>query len=532
MRPRTPANDLQIQKESNSPVTVGQAMTFVLYPTNLGPGTVNSGSGIVVTDVLPGLFSPPVTVNAPGWTCQPTGLSVSCSYTGTGAFDQGDGLPPITLSAVAATAGQTENCVQLAAPGDPQAANNQACVPVVVTGTAQPFDLLIEKGPQSASGSNAAFYVNVTNLSVATLPSGTVLTFTDTVPAGMRFDGGGAPFACTPVGLVGPGTVTCTLTTSGPLPQMGDEGGNLLFSLVGPVQPSYQNCVTLTASVPETALGNNSACAVATYDPPALPSLEIEKVVDEDCTGTYPYTACKFMIRIFNTGSNPYTGPLTFTDLVTGPSGMTIGGVSLASPPPPGWACSGSQPATCSITSATIPVNGHITIPLYMTINGAIPPQQNCAVLTAPVSAQSCVPMGSTHFDLGLTSNIIETDQALNGATFEFFVSSTPTLANGAQLVFNGSVITSATFVPPALAPVVVSGTPLWSCSGTWSGFVCTLNVTSGAWSGGLIPLRLKVYYATTAVGQPVTFSGQIQMNGNADPVPSNNSTTVTTVLP
>ena len=105
-------------------------------------------------------------------------------------------------------------------------------------------------------------------------------------------------------------------------------------------------------------------------------------------------------------------------------------------------------------------------------------------------------------------------------------------MINGSVLVFNGSVITSATFVPPALAPVVVSGTPLWSCSGPWSGFICTLNVTSGAFSGALIPLRLKVYYQTFHVGLPVTFSGQIQMNGNGDPVTSNNSRTVTTTLP
>ncbi|MCF8505713.1 MAG: DUF11 domain-containing protein [Caulobacter sp.] len=532
VRPTPKVADLKIDKQGQPPIMVGQSMTFVLGVTNKGPDSVNAGSGITVTDVLPGLFSPPVTVTAPDWNCVPSGLSVSCTYVGSGSFGQGDDLPPITLSAVATSAGQTENCAQVAIPGDPVAGNNSDCADVVVRPSAPTMNLAVSKsvyGTWLPQGGD--FQIDVTNTSGVAIPAGTTVTVTDTLPPGMRFDGDQGPFSCTPVGAVGPATVTCTATLGVPLGAGQSLTGYLTMALMLPVGPSYQNCVSLSASVAETTLADNSDCA--TIIPVASPaSLAIEKVVEQDCSGTYPYTACKFMIRIFNTGSTVYTGPLTFTDTVTGPSGMTIGGVSLALPLPPGWSCSGSQPATCSITTATIPVNGHITIPLYMTINGAIPPQQNCAVLTAPVSAQSCVEMGSTHFDLGLTSSIVETDLALNGATFEFFVSSTPTLANGAQLVFNGSVITSATFVPPALAPVAVSGTPLWSCVGPWSGFICTLNVTSGAWSGGVIPLRLKVYYNTLHVGLPVTFTGQIQMNGNADPVQSNNSTTVTTVLP
>ncbi|MDP2261247.1 MAG: hypothetical protein Q8J89_16185 [Caulobacter sp.] len=532
-----PANDMQIQKESNSPVMVGQSMTFVLYPTNLGPGSVDAGSGIVVTDTLPSLFSAPVTITAPGWTCPPpSGLSVNCSYTGPGVFGLNQSLPPITLSAVATTAGQTQNCAQVAIPGDPVAGNNQGCAPVLVRQPSLPLNLKADKEavglwpPQVGPG--FWFRLSATNTSTNPIPAGTVLTIIDNLPAGMRLDSQAGGFTCTPIGLVGPGPVTCTITLTAPMLPTAMEIADIQVSYVGPVQPAYENCITLSASVAETTLDDNSDCATATPSTPTPPSLEIEKVVEQDCSGTYPYTACKFMIRIFNTGSTVYTGPLTFTDTVTGPSGITISGVSLTSPQPSGWNCSGAQPMTCSITSATIPVNGHITIPIYMTINGAIPPQQNCAVLTAPVSAQSCVEMGSTHFDLGLASTIIETDLALNGATFEFFVSSTPTLANGAQLVFNGSVVTPATFAPPGISSATVSDTPLWSCVGPWSGFVCTLNVSSGAWSGGLIPLRLKVFYNTLHVGLPVTFTGQIQMNGNADPVPSNNTTSVTTVLP
>lgn len=527
VRPTPRVADLVIDKQGQPPIMVGQSMTFVLGVTNKGPDSVNAGSGITVNDVMPGLFSPPVTVTASDWHCPPpTGLSISCTYIGSGSFGPGDGLPPITVSAVATSAGQTENCAQVAIPGDPDSLSNKDCVTVVVRPAPLP-SLGIDKELLGCVPMNngavlrCTFRVGILNTSGAAwnapiefsdmlLPQGATVTLV-AQPTNGWICNGSQPVVCGAwIGMSTGGAAFVDYTVD-----------------ITPPTIPQQNCASVTVPV---AAG--PACVPLGYEPPTSPTLEIEKVVDQDCSGTYPYTACKFMIRIFNTGSTTYTGPLTFTDTVTGPSGMTIGGVSLASPLPPGWTCNGSQPATCTISSATIPVNGHITIPLFMTINGPIPAQQNCAVLTAPVSAQSCVTMGSTHFDLGLNSSIFESDGALNGATFEFLVSSTPLLANGAQLVFNGSVTTPPTFVPPALAPVVVSGTPLWSCSGPWSGFICTLNVSSGAFSGALIPLRLKVYYATTAVGQPVTFSGQIQMNGNADPAPSNNTASLTTVLP
>ncbi len=536
VRPTPRVADLKIDKEGQPPIMVGQSMTFVLGVTNKGPDSVNASSGITVTDVLPGLFSPPVTVTAPDWNCPPpTGLSISCTYIGSGVFGPGDDLPPITVSAVATSAGQTENCAQVAMPGDPDPLSNKDCVRVVVRPAPQPANVSVEKTLDEAWDAITIFQITVTNTGTTIIPTGTVITFTDTFPAGMQLDSasGGGTTTCSPVGNVGPGTVTCTMTLGAPILPTGGVSIALNFSYVGPVLPGYENCASVSMSIPETTLADNADCASTTYSPPASANLAIEKVVEQDCSGTYPYTACTFMIRIFNTGGTTYTGPLTFTDTVTGPSGITIGGVSLANPQPPGWTCTGSQPATCTITSATIPPNGgFITVPVYMTINGPIPPQQNCAVLTAPVPAQSCVEMGSTHFDLGLTSNFVETFTAVNGGAFEFRVSSTPTLANGAQLVLTGSVTTTATLTPSMLSPSLSVATPLWSCNGPWSGFVCTLNVAPGAWSGGLIPLQLKVYYSPNFVGLPLSFTGEIQMNGNADPVQSNNSSTVTMVLP
>jgi hypothetical protein len=123
-------------------------------------------------------------------------------------------------------------------------------------------------------------------------------------------------------------------------------------------------------------------------------SFAIEKTVTQNCTGGPPTTLCKFIIRITNTGSGPYTGPLTFTDLVTS-FGVTTGGVSVAAQPP-GWSCTGAGPTTCTaIANVTIPPTGYVNVPLDLNINGAVPPDKNCASVTGPAAAgPACVAIG------------------------------------------------------------------------------------------------------------------------------------------
>lgn len=539
--------DIGIDKAGPTALSLGQTGTYTLSVSNASnaPLDLNTYSAppfvtvytpvITVTDTLPSIFNPPASASGgPNWNCTATGLSISCTYVGGGIIPPGGALPPITISATVGSPGSGEQCATASIGGawfyvDLKQGNNKDCVQVVVRSPPQPINLTADKDPIGAwPGGSGSFWfrLSATNTSTNPVPAGTGLTIIDNLPAGMRLDSQAGSFTCTPVGLIGPGPVTCTLTLSAPMPAGAMEIADLQVSYVGALNPTYENCITLSASVPETTLGDNSDCALATFNPPVAPSLQIEKVVDQDCSGSAPYTGCKFMIRIFNTGGASYAGPLTFTDTVLGPSGVTLSGVSLASPLPPGWTCTGAQPATCTIASVTIASNSHLTIPLFMTINGAIPPIQNCAALTAPVTAQSCVSMGSTHHDLAIDSSFVEEFEAVNGGRFDFSISSTPNLSNGPQLVFNGAVTTPAT-----LSPRIVT-TPLWSCSGPWSGFICTLNVTPGAYSGSVIPLGLRTYYSPNFVGQPVTFTGQIQMNGNTDPVPANNTKTVTTVLP
>ena len=658
--------DVMVEKKGpTGPVNVGQTVTFALYPGNLGPASVSAANGITVTDTLPSAFLPPATVNAgPDWNCTASGLSVSCTYIGTAVFGINQGMPPINISAVAGVAGQVRNCAFIALERGREIAedNNKGCAPVTIE--AQRYNLSLDKSQlgQTWNSAGGVYRLLVTNAGGAPIPAGTVLTITDDLPAGMRFDNVQAPYVCTPVGLLGPAQLTCTYTLTSPLAAGGTLNLDLTVNYLQQVQASYVNCAALAVNLAETTTTDNRDCVTSTrpnYDlqidkqvspgpwiypggggqftlvitnngvpipagstlhftdlgpdglvlsaPPSPwtcmtgtplncdlvlssvlgtgqsvtvtlpatfegelrdaypncarvygvvngvqlletipfannedcvqvtptsaspPSFVIEKVVEEDCTGSVPNTACKFMIRIFNTSGAPYTGPLTFTDLVTS-QGYTIGGVSLASPLPPGWTCSGAQPATCSTTSVTIGAGGYVTIPLYMTVNGPVPPTQNCASLTAPAAAgPACTPMGSTHYDLGLDSNFLApVTQAGTPpmAELDYVISASPALPVGSQVILTGSLTGGTTF-----SPWLIAGTP-WTCSGTWASFLCTHTVTSTSFSSGFLWLRMKTTYPGVDIGHPFTYVGSVTMNNNADPVNSNNSRTVPSTLP
>ncbi len=73
-----------------------------------------------------------------------------------------------------------------------------------------------------------------------------------------------------------------------------------------------------------------------------------------------PENACKFMIKNLNLGPTTYTGQLPSTDIVTGPSGVTIDGVRLAWHTPPGWTGNSSQPVNCTISDHSSKCLNHV----------------------------------------------------------------------------------------------------------------------------------------------------------------------------
>ena len=487
--PKDGVYDVGIEKKGPGPIVAGQSAMFGLYPYNVGPSAVSASTGVTVTDTLPANFIPPLSYTANGWACTTASLTLTCHYTG-GTVGAGQALPPITVSAVARTQGGYTNCSDVGIkPKDNDSRNNRSCIDGTVTGSGKPTAVCVTKyNDLNGNGMLDSGEPPLANWQFTIRNSAGVI-----VAQGVTKANGGF---CTVTETLQPNWVST------------DPGGS-----------APQKTVTAVSGQTVQALFGNRAGRIT------KPSLTIEKVVTQDCSGSPPNTLCKFMVRVFNTGQAPYTGPLTFTDLVTS-FGSPTGGVSLAPPYPPGWSCTGVQPLSCSSGSVTLQLGSFVAVPLNMNINGAVPPNRNCASLTAPMAAgPSCVTVGSTHYDLLIDSNFMNAPGAPGFHDLSFYVSSTPAPPPGTQLIVNGSLTSNVTF-----APRTVIGSS-WTCSGPWTGFVCTLTMPSG-YGGGTPVLTLRTSYPSAGSGHAVTYAGTVTKNNNIDPNPANNTRTVNSTLP
>jgi len=150
--------DIGIRKVGPGPVPVGQSATFVLHPFNTGPSSVNSGSGVVVTDTLPANFTAPVTAvgAGPTWVCTVVGRVVACSYGGPSVGAQ-QAFPTIAITATAGQEGGYRNCTQINLNGavDTNPQDNRDCRSYTVspreTGTITIVKDAQPNGPQTFS---------------------------------------------------------------------------------------------------------------------------------------------------------------------------------------------------------------------------------------------------------------------------------------------------------------------------------------------------------------------------------------------
>lgn len=126
--PNAPVADLAVGMTlSDDVLTLGQASTYTISATNVGP-SAETGP-IVISDTFPGELAVN-SVGGSGWTCTVSGQLVTCSYDG--AVAPGTTLPPITVSATLASlpaSGEVTNTVTIAGQSfDNVLANNAATV--------------------------------------------------------------------------------------------------------------------------------------------------------------------------------------------------------------------------------------------------------------------------------------------------------------------------------------------------------------------------------------------------------------------
>lgn len=544
--------DLGIRKTYKPPSKPGGPATFILYPTNNGPSAVSGSTGVQVTDTLPPNFQPPITGVGTNWDCSTNGgppWTVVCDYIGPSV---GPGsLPPIEISAAVREPGKFKNCAEilLREERDLNPRDNHGCVDGEVSGGGgRKPDINITKTalkqPWAWPGGTGVYQFRITNVGDTPVPPGHTFTLTENLPAGMVLVSTPNAWSCSPgAGTVGAATVLCTYVSNVALNPNAFIQFDMTVGFDGKKEPKYTNCASVRVSdrdMPwaEINMDNNTDCEPVEVRPrPRVADLSIDKQGQPPIMVGQSMT---FVIEVANHGPDSVdaSSNITVTDVLPGlfSPPVTVTAPDWNCPPPTGLSIS------CTYIGSDVIGEGNSLPPITVSAVATSPGQtENCAQVAMSGdpetgSNEDCVTVivrpGARPVDLGLNSNFVETFTAFNGGAFEFSVSSTPTLANGAALVFNGSVTTSATLTPPTLLPALVVATPLWTCTGPWSGFSCTLTVAPGAFSGALIPLRLKVFYQPDFVGLPMTFTGEVQMTGNVDPDQSNNTTSVTMVLP
>ena len=374
--------DLAIKKTAGEakfdPKTGAWTITFTLTVTNAGM-PFSPGGSISINDPVPtGLTFTGAT--GTGWTC--TG-SLDCGYNfGSGVFNTGASLPPITITATTKIPGDYENCATVAAMGQTEVTlkNNRDCATVNVPRRIQIEKINISRActPESL----CLFQIKVINLDPVpfvgpvTIADNTTLAmniaFTDVpcTPAPTSL-----PFSCTTGVLNIPASGSLTFSVNGVIP-----AGSV--PITG-VSPDPINCATLsnapigtTIVIPKDCKPYKVPCGFACHmDDPQIAQIRIDKKANQaQCS---PGGMCSFTYTISNVSTTTPTMimPITFLDT------MPPGSATYVSATPAPWGCTpfgGPGTIKCLFPPGSIPAGGQISV----TVTYQIAPGYNQPTLT------------------------------------------------------------------------------------------------------------------------------------------------------
>ncbi|MFE5374973.1 hypothetical protein [Streptomyces mirabilis] len=318
-----PGPSLTIGKSHSGSFARGQSGSYTLTVGNDGIDATD-GTVVTVTDTLPAGLSA-TSLSGSGWTC--TLATLTC--TRSDVLASGGSYPALTLAVnVACTAsGQVTNTATVTGGGD--TTTHTATDPTTITGACPPT-LAIGKSHSGsfARGQSGSYTLTVGNDGTGAT-DGTVVTVTDTLPAGLSATSlSGSGWTCTLA------TLTCTRSDV-----LASGGSYPALTLAVNVACTASGQVTNTATV----TGGGDTTTHTATDPTTItgacpPTLAISKThsgaFGQGKRGTYSIT-------VTNSGTGPTDGT-TVTLTETLPKGLTP--VSLSGT---GWACSRST-LTCT----------------------------------------------------------------------------------------------------------------------------------------------------------------------------------------
>jgi hypothetical protein len=476
--------------------------------------------------------------SGPGWTCRPSGQTVTCTRPGAGndALEPAASYPPVTITTTipSSASGTVPVTANANTPGnsDPDGADGKATVTIAPAPVVAPSlsMTVTPQGPFTAGGSGS--YQLLTSNAQGAGPTTGPVTATFPVPAGQTImSAGGTGWTCTTSGQM----VTCTRPGTGKDALAGGSSyPPVQVTVAIPKAASGTVPVTATASTPGNAdpHGGVGSTTVTIGQPPAAPAPDLSMTVTPHGAFTAGGTG-GYQLTVSNAvEAGPTTGTVTATFPV--PAGQTV--TSAAGT---GWTCTTSgQMVTCtrpgtgddalqpgsayppvliattipSSASGRVPVTAHANTPGNSDPDGA-DGKATVTIAPAPVVAPS----------LSMTVTPQGPFTAGGSGSYQLTVSNAP----GAGPT-TGPV--TATFPVPAGQTVTSATGTGWTCTTSGQTVTCTRPGTGGdALAGGASypPVTITTSIPSTANGTvPVTATAGTP--GNADPHGGVGTATVT----
>ncbi|HEY9880144.1 MAG TPA: hypothetical protein V6D29_16935, partial [Leptolyngbyaceae cyanobacterium] len=438
--------NLSITKATSGNFALGQEGTYVLTVSNVG--TTVAVAPLTVTDTLPNGLSF-LSGSGAGWVCSAAGQAVTCTNYSNLAAGSSTSLNLKVLVGSSTAASISNTAMVAVIPGETITANNTSNT--LTTAIAQQADLAIAKVLSGSllTGQQSIYTLTVTNNGPSSIPSGTAITVTDTLPSGLSFvSGSGNGFTCN-----AGSPVTCSKTNG---LAVGEQAAiALTVSVSASSGPSLTNKAQVASSIADANTSNNSASRTDSVQA-ATVGLSLTK----SHFGSFPIAGQgTYTLQVKNTGNVAITNTIKLVDAL--PTNLTlVSTVGL------GWSCTGTSTVTCT-TDDDLAAGATNAIDLVVKVGTG-----------TPVGTNSITNTANAFIGTSNTPSATSTDPTTIVASADLSLTKTAATAFtvGQQAQYTLIVTNAASSTGSASAPITLQDqlpTGLTYVSGTGTGWTC-----------------------------------------------------------
>lgn len=517
-------------------VAAGEAYSYGLTASNLGPNAVDGAQTIVFT-VPAGAAITGVPTGA-GWSCAPGGgyprTSGSITCTRAASLAAGASAAVLTVPAVANVSGTITGAFAVAGfkadnspMPDGDTANNTVTADITASAGSDVSISKVANASSVALGDNVQ-YTLTPRLNGGELLNGQAITVTDTLGAGLTFvSAAGTGWTCD-------ATISCT--------RPGYTGANftdmpaITVTATAIAAGTLSNSADIATGIADPVPGNNSSAVNVTATNAA--DMQLSKFASPN--PVVPGQNFRYTLRASNLGPLAVPGGqvITVTDNV--PAGVTLSSLNSAT----GWTCDAlpvSGPATWSCTRSTalgananapdIVVNANMPLAGNATNNACV--SLDASARVDPSNGNDCTGVGvlasGTQADLRAVSKTAAPMSVVAGQTLTYVITvqnNGPASSTNVQLNDTlGSLITSGGFV--SAVPSQGSCTPNSTTNGPSVSLSCALGTLTPA-ASATVTVQVRPSVATTGYRANTASVTSLDIG---DPDQTNNSASVTSTV-